>query len=170
MISGRTARIISGLLALAAAAVLLIANGGDDNGGGQTTVGLPTVSTPGAPTETSGLPPVDTSDQSTSGQSTPTVPSGGGEIPADERAAIGEVLKLIDAGGPFPNEQDGTVFSNREGLLPEQPQGYYHEYTVPTPGSPDRGTRRLVTGEGGEVYYTDDHYRSFTQINPDDFK
>jgi ribonuclease T1 len=166
MISGRIARIISGLLALAAAAVLLIANGGDDNGGGQqTTVGLPTTSTPGAQTETSGLPPVDT----TEGSTTTAAPQGG-EIPADQRAAIGEVLKLIDAGGPFPNDQDGTVFSNREGLLPQQPQGYYHEYTVPTPGSADRGARRLVTGEGGEVYYTSDHYRSFSQINPDDYR
>jgi ribonuclease T1 len=169
MISGRTARIISGLLALAAAAVLLIANGGDDNsGGGTTTLGLPTVSTPQIPTtETSGLPPADTTTAPT-GPNTPQ--TGGAEIPADQRAAIGEVLKLIDAGGPFPNEQDGTVFSNREGLLPSQPSGYYHEYTVPTPGSPDRGARRLVTGQGGEVHYTSDHYRSFTQIDPSEFK
>ena len=91
-------------------------------------------------------------------------------IPADQRTAIGATLRLIDAGGPFASEQDGTVFSNREGRLPAEPQGYYREYTVPTPGSPDRGARRLVTGEGGELYYTDDHYESFTEIDPREFQ
>jgi ribonuclease T1 len=56
------------------------------------------------------------------------------------------------------------VFQNREGLLPEQPSGYYHEYTVLTPGSSDRGARRIVTGSQGEMYYTDDHYGSFQRI------
>jgi ribonuclease T1 len=83
---------------------------------------------------------------------------------AEERGAIQQTLALIDAGGPFPYRQDGTVFSNHEGLLPAEPHGYYHEYTVPTPGSPDRGARRLVTGAESEAYYTDDHYRSFWRI------
>ena len=83
---------------------------------------------------------------------------------AEERGAIQQTLALIDAGGPFPYRQDGTVFSNREGLLPAEPHGYYHEYTVPTPSSPDRGARRLVTGAESEAYYTDDHYRSFWRI------
>jgi ribonuclease T1 len=162
MISGRAARIVVGLLVLAAVAVLLVANGDDENGGGTTTSGLPTVSTPQSQT-------TETSADS-SARTTSETPGTGANIPADQRAAIGEVLKLIDAGGPFSSEQDGTVFSNREGLLPQQPSGYYHEYTVPTPGSPDRGARRLVTGEGGEVYYTSDHYSSFTQIDPSEFK
>jgi ribonuclease T1 len=85
-------------------------------------------------------------------------------FPAEERGAIQQTLALIDAGGPFPYRQDGTVFSNREGLLPGEPHGYYHEYTVPTPNSPDRGARRLVTGAQSEAYYTDDHYRSFWRI------
>jgi len=85
-------------------------------------------------------------------------------FPPEERAAVQQTLALIDAGGPFPYRQDGTVFSNREGLLPAEPHGYYHEYTVPTPDSPDRGARRLVTGPPGEAYYTDDHYRSFWRI------
>ena len=85
-------------------------------------------------------------------------------FPPEERAAIQQTLALIDAGGPFPYHQDATVFSNREGLLPAEPHGYYHEYTVPTPDSPDRGARRLVTGAPGEAYYTDDHYRSFWRI------
>lgn len=73
-------------------------------------------------------------------------------------------LQLIKDGGPFPYSKDGTVFSNYEGLLPEKPSGYYHEYTVITPGSPDRGARRIVAGENDEYYYTSDHYRSFKLI------
>ena len=84
--------------------------------------------------------------------------------PAEERGAIEKTLALIDAGGPFPYRQDGTVFSNREHLLPAEPHGYYHEYTVPTPGSYDRGARRIVMGSQNEAYYTDDHYRSFWRI------
>ena len=84
--------------------------------------------------------------------------------PAEERGAIEKTLALIDAGGPFPYRQDGTVFSNREHLLPAEAFGYYHEYTVPTPGAHDRGARRIVTGSQSEAYYTDDHYRSFWRI------
>jgi len=75
-----------------------------------------------------------------------------------------DTLQLIKQGGPFPYTKDGTVFSNYEGLLPEKSKGYYHEYTVITPGSSDRGARRIVAGGGGEYYYTDDHYRSFKRI------
>ncbi|MER5969190.1 ribonuclease domain-containing protein [Streptomyces sp. NPDC002055] len=77
-------------------------------------------------------------------------------------------LKLIDKGGPFPYPKDGTVFSNREGELPDQSGDYYHEYTVETPGSPDRGARRIVTGEAKqEDYYTADHYSSFDKVKFD---
>ncbi|MFI7412069.1 ribonuclease domain-containing protein [Streptomyces sp. NPDC049627] len=77
-----------------------------------------------------------------------------------------DTLDLIAQGGPFPYDQDGTVFSNRERILPSQPSGYYHEYTVITPGSPTRGARRIVTGEKSqEDYYTADHYESFDLIN-----
>ncbi|HEX6867907.1 MAG TPA: ribonuclease domain-containing protein [Candidatus Limnocylindrales bacterium] len=72
--------------------------------------------------------------------------------------------ELIDAGGPFPYDQDGEVFQNREGLLPARPAGYYREYTVETPGSGDRGARRIVMGADGERYWTDDHYDSFSRI------
>ena len=75
-----------------------------------------------------------------------------------------ETLDLIESGGPFPYERDGAVFQNREGLLPAESRGYYHEYTVETPGSDDRGARRIVTGSAGERYYTDDHYESFSRI------
>ncbi|WP_431037916.1 ribonuclease [Streptomyces sp. P6-2-1] len=77
-----------------------------------------------------------------------------------------DTLDLIDKGGPYPYPQDGTVFQNREGVLPSQSTGYYHEYTVKTPGSSDRGARRIVTGEQtDEDYYTSDHYASFDLID-----
>ena len=84
------------------------------------------------------------------------------QLPEDARAT----LKLIDAGGPFPYRRDGIVFQNRERRLPEQPRGYYREYTVPTPGSKDRGARRIVTGDKppAAFYYTADHYKSFRRI------
>lgn len=75
-------------------------------------------------------------------------------------------LALIAAGGPFPYDRDGITFENFEGLLPSEPTGYYHEYTVVTPGSPDRGARRIIAGAGGQLYYTDDHYESFSRIAP----
>ncbi|OOG56744.1 ribonuclease domain-containing protein [Rhodanobacter sp. C03] len=72
-------------------------------------------------------------------------------------------LDLIARGGPFPHSQDGVVFGNYEHLLPEQSRGYYHEYTVETPGASTRGTRRIITGgtPPDVYYYTDDHYHSF---------
>jgi ribonuclease T1 len=73
-------------------------------------------------------------------------------------------LDLIDQGGPFPYKQDGVVFQNREGYLPHERANYYHEYTVVTPGSPDRGARRIITGASGEIYYTDDHYATFVRV------
>ena len=78
----------------------------------------------------------------------------------------GETLGLIAVGGPFPYPQDGAVFENREGVLPDADRGYYHEYTVETPGSADRGARRIVVGNQGERYWTDDHYASFWRIAP----
>ena len=77
-----------------------------------------------------------------------------------------QTLKLIQQGGPFPYDKDGTVFRNREKRLPLNPIGYYHEYTVPTPGARDRGARRIITGEKREIYYTQDHYRSFYRVKP----
>ena len=77
--------------------------------------------------------------------------------------------QLIRQGGPFPYEKDGVVFGNRERQLPRQERGYYREYTVKTPGSRDRGARRIVCG-GQEprnpraCYYTQDHYASFREI------
>jgi ribonuclease T1 len=78
--------------------------------------------------------------------------------------AARETLRLVKVGGPFPYSKDGAVFGNRERLLPPKPRGYYREFTVPTPGSRDRGPRRIISGRDGEPYYTDDHYRTFKRI------
>jgi ribonuclease T1 len=86
------------------------------------------------------------------------------DLPKEAR----EVYVQVGKGGPFAFDRDGVVFGNRERLLPAKPRGYYHEYTVRTPGEKSRGGRRLVCG--GEkaapdaCYYTDDHYRSFRKI------
>lgn len=77
-----------------------------------------------------------------------------------------DTLQLVEDGGPYPFSQDDGVFGNREGLLPDRSSGTYREYTVVTPGSPDRGARRLVIADGRDVYYTDDHYQSFRFMNP----
>ncbi len=75
-----------------------------------------------------------------------------------------ETVLLIKQGGPFPYKRDGAVFGNFERQLPMKERGYYREYTVPTPGSHDRGARRIIAGRGGEYYYTDDHYQTFHPI------
>jgi ribonuclease T1 len=86
------------------------------------------------------------------------------ELPKEAR----ETLRLIRKGGPFPYSRDGVVFGNREKQLPARSRGYYHEYTVKTPGARNRGARRIVCG--GEMrtdcYYSDDHYVSFRRILP----
>lgn len=105
------------------------------------------------------------------------------ELPREAR----ETLQLIKQGGPFPYARDGSVFGNRERLLPLRERGHYREYTVKTPGARDRGARRIVAGgcdgppapaakagrnqqhfvapcAAGEYYYTDDHYASFRRI------
>ena len=95
---------------------------------------------------------------------------------APQRTALGEValaqlpeearatVELIRKRGPFPYAKDGSVFGNREGILPKQKRGYYREYTVKTPGLRTRGARRIVAGAPGEYYYTEDHYNSFRRI------
>ncbi len=77
-----------------------------------------------------------------------------------------ETLKLIEKGGPYPHDRDGIVFGNFEKRLPLKDRGYYHEFTVKTPGVKHRGARRIVTGKGGEAYYSDDHYNTFKRIVP----
>jgi ribonuclease T1 len=81
-------------------------------------------------------------------------------LPAQAR----QTVSLIQRGGPFPYRSDGIIFNNSERHLPIKPRGYYHEYTVVTPGSPDRGERRIITGGSGEFYYTADHYNTFVRL------
>lgn len=86
------------------------------------------------------------------------------ELPPEAQHTIA----LIKKGGPFPYAKDGAVFGNYEGVLPKQKRGYYHEFTVRTPGARNRGARRIVAGgkidSPREFYYTDDHYATFKRI------
>lgn len=96
-------------------------------------------------------------------------PSTDGSIALAELPPQGRTTyALIREGGPFPYDKDGSVFGNRERLLPAQKRGYYREYTVRTPGSRDRGARRIVCGGKPRMpdacYYTSDHYASFREI------
>ncbi len=99
------------------------------------------------------------------GRQVPDNPSGLPEVresalPPEAR----RTLDLIRAGGPYRYSQDDQTFGNFERILPRRDRGYYREYTVPTPGESDRGARRIVAGDGGEKYYTDDHYGTFRFI------
>ncbi|MGZ0146682.1 ribonuclease domain-containing protein [Kribbella sp. WER1] len=104
--------------------------------------------------------------KTTTGKSGGTDPTSGLKYVAvaDLPKEAQDTLKLVDQGGPFPYSRDGVVFGNLEKILPKHDRGYYHEYTVKTPGSKDRGARRIVSGNAGERYYTDDHYKSFRRI------
>ncbi len=86
------------------------------------------------------------------------------QLPEEGRATY----RLVFQGGPFAHGKDGSVFGNRERLLPSQARGYYREYTVRTPGARDRGARRIVCGGRPRTpdacYYTADHYASFLRI------
>jgi ribonuclease T1 len=105
-----------------------------------------------------------------------TAPQARSALPADPNTVVLDELpsearqtkELILSGGPFPHTKDGTVFGNRERLLPREKRGYYREYTVKTPGAKNRGARRIVCGGKPAApeacYYTADHYASFRRI------
>lgn len=146
---------------------------GDDTDGSATPSNSSSTSSPTHELTETNTPTTDPSSDPTSDETDDT----GGDGATDPESGLPIVqvsalppeavrtLELIDRGGPFPEpEHDGGTFQNREALLPEQPMGYYREYTVPTPGSDDRGARRIVAGDGGELYYTGDHYSSFSRI------
>ena len=89
------------------------------------------------------------------------------ELPVEAQLTHQRIL----AGGPFPYRKDGVTFANRERLLPARPRGFYHEYTVPTPGARDRGARRMVCAgipptQPQACYYSDDHYATYRLIDP----
>jgi ribonuclease T1 len=108
--------------------------------------------------------------RSDNGSGSATTPTATATVSSSEHAEIARVLTAVRTGAPLPYSQDGEVFENREGLLPAKPSGYYRAYTVPTPGSEDRGARRLIVGADGGVWYTSDHYGSFEPIDPGNFK
>ncbi|MFF0391305.1 ribonuclease [Kitasatospora sp. NPDC004615] len=155
--------IVAGLIA----AVTALLNGGGDTGSPSAD------KSPSAPAATAAR----------NGTTSAPKPSAPAKSPADQPAwvptntALADVcrsklpsqaldtLGLIAKGGPYPYRSDGIVFENRESRLPRQNNGYYHEFTVVTPGSDDRGTRRVVTGNAGEQYWTADHYASFQEID-----
>lgn len=140
--------------------------------GGSGEVGRSSPSTPAAEStateSTAGEPrrPSDRTAGSTQGQQGVDPVSGlpwvaAADLPREAR----RTLDLIDAGGPFPYAKDGSTFQNFEGILPPERRGFYKEYTVDTPGSRDRGARRIVTGDNDRIYYwTDDHYETFKRI------
>lgn len=146
-------------LAVAAIVVILLIALGSNQRGGDSIDG-----------EANGAPSVSSSsaDATASADRSSDQRSDGGDLPAVARSELPPeaqaTLRLVAAGGPYPYRQDGRVFSNRERLLPVRERGFYREYTVVTPGSDDRGARRVVTGRDGRHYYTDDHYRTFSRI------
>lgn len=111
------------------------------------------------PTEPTSAPPAVTAGDG-------AAPATAARFPAFLPPEAVSTIEQIERGGPFRYDRDGSVFQNRERRLPDRPRGYYREYTVETPGSRDRGARRIVTGGNPpEVYYyTDDHYGSFRTV------
>lgn len=115
--------------------------------------------------------PVPSSSSSAPAAASGKVPGADSKLPVKPLSSLPSQAKdtwtLIQKGGPYPYPRnDDVVFQNREKRLPAEKNGYYHEYTVKTPGSPDRGARRLITGAGKELYYTGDHYASFVVVDP----
>lgn len=149
-----------GLAVAVLAAVLLWWGQGD--GSSPTTAEQPTSSESESETSTPSTSPT-ASDGADSGGIDP-----GSGLPLvaleDLPPEASETVDLIDAGGPYPYEEDDGVFGNFEQLLPDRERGYYREYTVETPGLDHRGARRIVAGSAGELYWTSDHYQSFERI------
>ncbi len=125
-------------------------------------------SAPTEPSETSSASPDNTSPENFPDADRLAFPEPTTDLPtitvAKLPAQAVATLRVIKDGGPFPYPQDGMIFQNREGELPEQPAGFYHEFTVATPGSDDRGPRRIVSGADGSLFWTTNHYRSFREI------
>lgn len=78
---------------------------------------------------------------------------------------LGPTLDRIARGEKYPHRNDGSVFGNRERLLPLKPKNWYREYVVPTPGEKGPGPQRVIFGRDGEGFYSPDHYRTFIPLN-----
>jgi ribonuclease T1 len=121
----------------------------------------PNTATPTAPTPTAPAGSATSPDRSPRDAESGLLLVEVGSLPVQARQTIG----LIERGGPYPYAKDGAVFGNRERLLPSRPDGFYREYTVPTPAEDDRGPRRIATGDQNrQFFYTDDHYASFVRV------
>jgi ribonuclease T1 len=170
----------TGLLALLL--VVVFAVGGWLLTGGDTDPGTSVVADDTSPSAPAAVPSDQGSDPAGEGETDdvdpeppePSGPPGSAGLDADSGLPTVYLLDLppeaaatveaIERGPPYAYDQDGGTFQNREGLLPDRGDGYYLEFTVETPGSSDRGARRIVTGAEGELYWTDDHYASFSRI------
>ncbi|MBM7515349.1 ribonuclease domain-containing protein [Nocardioides nitrophenolicus] len=158
--SRRTTQVVSSIVTV----VLLVgvwwlqARGGDDAGPSRASQSPSVASTPSA---TTSARPSATPTRSASRDEDGVAYVDLADLPPE----AAETVALIDAGGPFPYPgKDGSTFGNFEGVLPDRPRGYYAEYTVDTPGLSHRGARRIIAGDGGELYWTEDHYESFERI------
>ncbi|WP_432559158.1 ribonuclease domain-containing protein [Granulicoccus sp. GXG6511] len=168
----RSWALVAVLLVVALGAWWLLGGGGGEDPRTQTTPAPTSISSP--PTTTPGQPATDaqtgrpTPPRRTQASRAETIDPVSGlpwiavaDLPREAR----QTLTLIDRGGPFPYDKDGSTFGNFEGILPQERRGYYREYTVDTPGSRNRGARRIVTGDNDRIHYwTDDHYETFKRI------
>ncbi|MFJ9695468.1 ribonuclease [Kitasatospora sp. NPDC101183] len=161
------------LAALAGVGYLLAGKGG----GSHPKAAATSTSTAASTSGTSGTSGTSSAPKPSAPKSTaPPSAAAGTWVPADPALAdvcrtklpsqAQDTLGLIAKNGPYPYSRDGIVFENRESRLPKKSDGYYHEFTVVTPGSNDRGTRRVVTGGSGEQYWSADHYATFQEIDP----
>ncbi|WP_380285047.1 ribonuclease domain-containing protein [Kitasatospora purpeofusca] len=172
--------VLAVLLCAIAAAVGYVAS--DGTGDGAPKAAATATATATAPAAASGSPSAPKPSPPKSGAPKPSAPAtppaagaATGWVPTDPAMAdvcrttlpgqALDTLGLIAKGGPYPYRSDGIVFENRESRLPRKTSGYYHEFTVVTPGSGDRGARRVVTGDSGEQYWTADHYSTFEEID-----
>jgi len=58
----------------------------------------------------------------------------------------------------------GDVYSNYEKTVPEADGRVYHECDIGTLGKKSRGAKRIIYSNDGLIYYTKDHYESFTLL------
>lgn len=142
--------LVSGVVLVLVAVVWLLAG----NGGDQETDPAPSARDSASSSASDTSPPT---------TSEPGVPDGSIAVEDLPPEAL-DTLDLIDAGGPYPYDEDGRTFGNYEGLLPDHERGYYREFTVESPGLSHRGPLRIVAGDAGELYWTTDHYASFERI------
>lgn len=171
-LSRRTTQVLSSLVGLLVVLALWWVQGqGEeeaDPSRADDTAGASLAPTPEPSAEPSGEPSAEPSDEPSGGPSAAAAVDEHGlayvdldDLPPE----AADTVALVDNGGPFPYPgKDGSTFGNFEGLLPDRARGYYAEYTVPTPGLGHRGARRVIAGDGGELYWTEDHYASFERI------